>query len=45
MMKLFSGKKQNFQSWNDPQVLDSQDFLITGCQIKQILLHLKIKEK
>jgi hypothetical protein len=39
-MKLSSGKKQNFQSWNcSPQVLDYQDFQIFRRQTKGILLH------
>jgi hypothetical protein len=30
--KAFSGKKQNFWSWDDcPQVLDYKDFWIIGC--------------
>jgi hypothetical protein len=41
MMKLFSGKKQNFRSWGySLHVPDYQDFQIIRCQIKGILLHL-----
>jgi len=37
--ETFSGKKQNFWSWDyAPQVLDYQDFWINGYQIKGILL-------
>jgi hypothetical protein len=39
-MKLFSGKKQNFWSWDQsPQVPGYQDFQIIGYQIKGILLN------
>ena len=45
-MKHFSNEKQNFQSWNYyPQVLDYQDFWITGCQIKAILLYLRSEKQ
>jgi hypothetical protein len=41
-MMLLSGKKQNFQSWDhSPQVLDYQDFWITGHWITGILLYMK----
>jgi hypothetical protein len=37
--ETFSGKKQNFWSWDyTPQVLDYQDFWIIRYQIKGILL-------
>jgi hypothetical protein len=42
-MKLLSGKKQNFWSWNySPQVPEYQGFWIIGCQIKGILLQLHL---
>jgi len=45
-MKRFSNEKQNFQSWDySPQVPDYQDFGITGCQIKAILLYLRSEEQ
>jgi hypothetical protein len=38
--EVFSCKKQNFQFWDySPQVIDYQDFSITGCQIKLISLY------
>jgi hypothetical protein len=39
MMKLFPGKKQNFQPWDDSQVPDYQDIRIIKRQIKGILLY------
>jgi hypothetical protein len=39
MIKLFSGNKQNLWPWDyGPQVLDYQDFWISICWIKGILL-------
>jgi hypothetical protein len=36
-----SGVKAKLQSWDySPQVSDYQDFQITGCQIKLILLYM-----
>jgi len=40
--EAFSGKKQNFWSWDySPQVLDYQDFQVLGCRIKGILLYIQ----
>jgi len=42
MMKLLTGKKQKFQSWDySPQVPNYQDFWITKCQIKEILQYMQ----
>jgi hypothetical protein len=44
--KAFSGKKQNFCSWDySSQVLHCQDFRIDGCQTRGILLHLPVPVK
>jgi hypothetical protein len=41
MMKPWSGKEQNFSSWDyTPQMLDYQDFQIIRQQIKGILLYI-----
>jgi hypothetical protein len=37
-MKLFPGKKQNFQSWDNYQVPDYQDIWIIKRWIKEMLL-------
>ena len=44
LTKHFSGKKQNFQSWDYfPQVPDYQDFRIIGRRLKWILLYYVLK--
>ena len=44
LTNLFSGKKQNFQSWDYfPQVLDYQDFRIIGRRIKLIWPYYDLK--
>ena len=43
LMKLVSGKQQNFWSWDcSPQVLNYQDFWVIGLRSKGILLYIKI---
>jgi hypothetical protein len=41
--EVFLDKKQNFQPWGySPEVLDYQNFRITGHQIKATLLYLEV---
>jgi hypothetical protein len=41
LMNPFTGKKQNFRSWDySAQVSDYQDFQIIGCWIKRMLLYI-----
>jgi hypothetical protein len=44
LLKFFSGKEHNFQSWDySPQALDYQHFRIIGHQITRILLYIHIQ--